>query len=291
MNRTSVIKSAVKAKLPFGNQLRRVVRAMNPYHDNPDNTNLAITHGLGQIRMLRSAGADLSGTVLEFGSGWVPVIPLLFHIAGARETILTDVERLMDARTVGIAKERVRAHAEEVAEALGMTVASVHDRIEHGFTPQYHVPWNSETQPTNSVDVIVSRTVFEHVPLIELTHFLRQFGRILRSGGRMCHLVDNSDHWEHVDKSLSRVNFLRYSDNDLIWRLSCVNTQMYQNRLRHSDYVALFTSTGWRVQLDEGRPDPKALEELVSLPLSEAFAARDPNDLAVLTSHFVLSAD
>lgn len=289
MNSISVIKSAAKAKLPFGNQLRRMARAWNPYQDNPANTNLAITQGLGQIRMLRSAGADLSGTVLEFGSGWVPAIPLLFHVAGARETILTDVERLMDARTIDIAKQRVRARAAEVAGALEMSEDAVLDRVNHGFRPQYSVPWNSVAQPAQSVDLIISRTVMEHVPEPALEDFLRQFHRMLRPGGSMCHLIDNSDHWEHGDKSLSRVNFLRYG-NEIIWRLSCVNTQMYQNRLRHSDYITLFERTGWRVDRAEGTPDLQALADLSSLPLSAQFAGRDINDLAVLTSHFVLCA-
>jgi len=288
MNHVSVIKSAAKAILPFGNELRRVARALKPYHDNPENTNLAITQGLGQIRMLRSVGANLSGTVLEFGSGWVPAIPLLFHVAGAHETVLTDVERLMDSRTIDIARQRVRARAGEVAEVLGITELEVRQRVDRGFAPRYLVPWDSAAHPSESVDVIVSRTVLEHVPVPALEQFLHQFCRILRPGGRMYHLVDNSDHWEHIDKSLSRVNFLRYQD-ELIWRLSCVNTQMYQNRMRHSDYASLFQRNGWTVDLSEGDPDLKALSDLATLPLAPLFAGRDVTDLAVLTSHFILS--
>ena len=99
MRQSVVVKTVVKALLPFQAQLRQVKRRLVPYRDNPSNSSYALQQGLEQIRLLRSQSIPLSGDILELGSGWLPIIPLLFHIAGARKLILTDIERLLDSRT------------------------------------------------------------------------------------------------------------------------------------------------------------------------------------------------
>ena len=52
-----------------------------------------------QIELLRSAGFPVSGRrILELGSGWHPILPMVYLVAGADQVILTDVEYLLDAR-------------------------------------------------------------------------------------------------------------------------------------------------------------------------------------------------
>ena len=41
--------------------------------------------------------------------------------------------------------------------------------------------------------------------------YLHESYRLLTPGGLACHYVDNSDRWEHSDKSISQVDFLRFS--------------------------------------------------------------------------------
>lgn len=287
MQRSMVLKSAMKAVLPFQVQLRRIKRRMWPYQDNPDNSRHALRQGLEQIRLLKEAGIRLDGTVLEFGSGWLPIIPLLFHLSGARHLILTDLERLMDDQTITRARQVILDNLPAVGATLDLDESALMARLAGPFEPDYFVPWDSRAQPSQSVDIIVSRAVLEHVPSAALRHVLPDFDRILRPGGAMCHIIDNSDHWEHKDKTLSRVNFLRYEDG-LFWKLACLNTQAYQNRLRHSDYSDLFEAYGWTVAAAEGTPDEKCLRDLETLPLASSFRDRDPRDLAILTSGFVL---
>jgi hypothetical protein len=103
----------------------------------------------------------------------------------------------------------------------------------------------------------------------------------------MCHLIDNSDHWEHTDKSLSRVDFLRY-DREILWRVANLSQQHYQNRLRHSDYARLFQDHGFEILMADGEADPASLRDLEVLPLAPAFRNRNPSDLAILISLFVV---
>lgn len=278
--------------IPLQPTLRRLKRHFVPYQDDFGNSDHCITNGLEQLAALRDAGVAVEDLqVLEFGSGWLPLIPLLLHLAGVRRPILTDVAKLMDEQTIGRAKAIVGGRMGDIAEALRQSPESLEARLRTPFEFDYLVPWDAACHPADSVDLIISRAVFEHVPEDLLRGIIAEFHRILRPGGTMCHMIDNSDHWQHRDRSLSRVEFLRYEEAGPIWRLAQLNQHMYQNRLRHGDYRRLFTELGFSVVTMQGEPDPVCLNDLVDLPLASQFRGRDPSDLAILTSLFVVRKD
>ena len=278
----------LRSVLPFSAELRRLKRRFRPYEDDCGNSAMCITGGLEQLSALRACGASLNGAeVLEFGSGWHPLIPLLFHMAGARRLVLTDIERLMDEHTIARAREMVAGRIEDVVTVLEQPAAELLRRLHTPPPHDYLVPWNAAAQPPSSVDIVISRAVLEHVPEERLRFFFRQFHRILRPGGLTCHMVDNSDHWQHHDRTLSRVEFLRYEETDLVWRLAQLNTQGFQNRLRHGDYEQLMIEAGFEVIQSLGEPDPQCLEDLRRLPLGRRFHGRDNRELAILSSFFV----
>lgn len=278
-------KGLAKAAMPFPGTVRRLKRTLRPYRADPANSHLACRQGLEQIRLLREAGADLGGVVMELGTGWLPTVPLLFHLAGARRLILTDVQRLMDATTRAEAKRVVLANEDLVRGPLGLSPAAFRERLERMPACDYLVPWDPAALPEGSVDVLISRTVLEHIPAPVLEDYAGAFRRILRPGGVMCHLIDNSDHWQHHDRRLGRLHFLRY-DDDWRWWLLCL--RRYQNRLRHSDYLALFARHGWQAAAALGEPDAASLRDLATLPLAPRFRFYAPEDLAILTSLLVL---
>lgn len=281
-------KRLLKSVLPFQDDIRLLKRRLAPYSDTQDNGAMALRVGLYQIRLLRAAGANLQGDVMELGTGWLPILALLFHLAGSRHLVLTDIRRLMDERTILRARTLVAGHLPLIAQDFAIEESKLRERLDVPLSYSYHVPWVASRQPDRSLDIIVSRTVLEHIPPDALEDCMRQFRRILRPGGMMCHNVDNSDHWQHQDKSISRLNFLRYEDG-LLWRLA--SNSAYQNRLRHSDYVAMFDRAGWTTLLADGPPDEQCLRELATLKLAEQFRDRDARDLAVLSSNFVLRND
>lgn len=284
----NALRDSAKSLIPMQRQLRALKRRLGEIEIEPKNNIFCLQQGLDQIEYLRSAGANLGGSILEFGSGWFPIIPMLFHLAQARRVILTDVEQLMDDKTITIARNVILENERVVAERLGLSTYELHSRLA-SFAPEYLVPWKSTLTSDKSVDVIVSRAVIEHVPIETIRYFFAEFKRILKDDGFTSHIIDNSDHLEHSDKSLSRINFLRFEDRDLWWRIACMNIQGYQNRLRHSDYSAFFEENGWRILTAEGSPDAKAVVDASKLPLSSRFRGRDPHDLAILTSHFILT--
>ncbi len=299
--KAKLVKDNIKAALPFPDQLRRWKRSLSPYRPNAANTALALSQGLEQLALIKGAGVTPAGKrVVEFGSGWVPVIPLLFSIAGARRVIMTDVDRLMDRQTLLIAVAGLSDRAGEIAAALGIPLeqvrlrlsaaapASSFDDLLERFSLTYQIPYDLDACADSSLDIVISRAVFEHISPPALEALLKTCRHKLSAGGVMCHIIDNSDHWEHGDKSISRVNFLKYPDP--LWQLTVLNAQNYQNRLRHDDYLGLLARCGYQVVIERGDVDPGALGALRTLPLARRFAGRPPEILAALTSYIVAVA-
>lgn len=91
--------------------------------------------------------------------------------------------------------------------------------------------------------------MLEHVPLDQLRALLSSLRTITK--GTTTHRIDYSDHYARSDKSVSRLNFLRYSDDE--WRpFNC--GRQYVNRLRHSDYLRLFREAGFQIVEESSTP-------------------------------------
>jgi SAM-dependent methyltransferase len=290
-----VLGNTIKAMLPFQSKLRALKRQWCGYEFDRPNSELALDQGLKQLDDLRACSITVEGTeVLDLGSGWHPVVPMLFRIAGAARVHLTDLECVMDAQTVHETAEFLRGEAMTIAERLGLPERRIRARLvterglafdeqleQLGFT--YTVPFDSASMP--SVDLVVSRTTLEHVSPDMLRRLFADFHRAIRPAGAMAHIIDNSDHRQHRDGSLSRIDFLQYSEGK--WRLLCANPQDYTNRLRHSDYGTLIREAGFAIALDRAETDAAAAADARHLPLTSAFRTRPVEDLAALTSHFV----
>jgi SAM-dependent methyltransferase len=290
-----------KALLPFQGSLRAAKRRFFPYRPEADINGDTLADGLEQIRWLRHAGIRLSGaTVLELGTGWQPIIPALYYVAGCERIYLTDTEVLTDEALVLQTADLLCGNAERIGAALDVPAAFVRRALAIQPTGRlagtleqlrmtYLAPWDTSRLPIPeaSVDLVFSRAVLEHVPPGLMVSIFHEARRILKPSGAMLHFIDNSDHWEHRDKRISRVNFLRYPE--WLFRLTCINPQNYQNRLRHSDYVAMLSRCGFRVIRQEGLIDANALQSLRALPLARPFRGSSMEDLAAVTSRILAS--
>lgn len=143
----------------------------------------------------------------------------------------------------------------------------------------------SLAEPAHSFDVIMSRAVLEHIPPSVLTEIVSACRGLLKPDGTMCHIVDISDHWQHQDRSISRVNFLKYED--WLWRITGINALNYQNRLRHYELIALLRRTGYSVLHEQQDVDPQALQALSSMRVCRRYRDVEPQQLAGVTSYLL----
>jgi len=292
-----LVKNYIFALLPFPTTVRSIKRKFFPYPTTIDEWTLE--QGLRQIEMLRAAGYAVEGKiVLELGTGWKPLIPLLFMLAGARRVVLIDSQRLLDLRLVrGIARE-LSAYKDMLAARLGTSPATIAGKLEFDesfsldelfkkFGLVYLAPYDARTSELGdqTIDIVTSRAVLEHVPPEILRSLFMEFHRVLKDGGAMCHVIDNSDHWEHGDKRISKLHFLKYPES--IWRVFTINKLDYQNRLRHFEYLGLLKDYGFDLALDWSKPDHEAMQSLETLTLCKRYSNVPFEDLAVLTSYIV----
>jgi len=293
--RLEFAKNCVKAVLPFKDQLRALKASVSSSHVS--DYHLAVIEGaVTQVETLRRVGCDPRGKLaMEMGSGWRPIMPLIYRLAGAEHVWLSDVERLLHARPLEATVAFMRTHRERIIAALSI-MPEQFDKVLGGEIGgeldamlgqlglsyiQVKDGWN-EAPP---VDIIFSHTTLEHIPPPVLSDIFMEARRVLRPGGVMCHGVDHTDHRANVDASLSRIDFLRYSDD--MWRLLCVNQLDYTNRLRHSDYVPLFKNAGYDLLWEEPTANDKMAADAKTLPLWGRFKTMSEQDAATAWSLYI----
>ncbi len=287
----------LKSLIPFQNTARRLKRKLFPYETQPDRDRDLVEDARDQLLKLAELGVKIEGaTVVEIGTGWNPVLPLMLRLYGAGKVITLDQERLLDGRTVqtGIdSLSRMRALFEDRLAAAGLTAnfnvlkvsADTWERALFDCNIDYRAPADFRQLSDRIADIIISRDVLEHVPPELLTGIMTASHRILKDDGVICHKIDMTDHWEHLDKSISPINFLKY--DGLAWKLTGLNPQNYQNRLRRFEFVEMAQRGGFNVISAGGKPDHRALSALKSMPVISRYARVPHDELAVLHTTLV----
>jgi SAM-dependent methyltransferase len=244
------------------------------------------------------ARAFSDAALYEFGAGWDLAIPLTYWMLGAENQLLVDVRPNVRLELVNVNLERLARLAPELEEEAGHTLrrpdprpVSSFDELQERFGIRYRAPADArdiELDP-GSVDFISSTVTLEHVPRESVVPLLRECERLLQPHGILSALIDLSDHFSQIDSSISRYNFLRYSDRT--WGL--INSSLqHQNRMRLPDYRAAFGEAGLEILSEEPETaGPKQLDALRKLDLAERFRSYRFEDLAVIRLRIVARVD
>jgi len=199
-------------------------------------------------------------TVVEIGTGWVPVVPIGIYLLGAREVASFDLSRhllpdlalrtakLMPecfeelARRSGVSLDELRSRYSSIAACSNWDALAQHI----GFSYRAPADVTHAASADCSVDIVYSNLVLEHVTAQALAAILSHSMRILKPGGVCWHNIDYTDHYSHTHAGLSAINFLRYGDR--FWGAIGQNEILYLNRLRRSEYLAAFARAGFEVE-------------------------------------------
>jgi SAM-dependent methyltransferase len=235
-------------------------------------------------------------TFYEFGAGWDLAIPLSYALLGVGRQVVIDIRPSARTELVNetiAALERLRPELEGAAgrslRDLGGSVSSIAE-LEPRFGIHYLAPCDARDTglPAGSIDFASSTDTCEHIPAPDLAEIFRESRRLLRPGGAFSCRIDLQDHYAYFDRSLSRYNFLRYSDRT--WRL--VNSPLhYQNRLRAPDYLELVREAGLELVVSNpSGPSEQGRVELEALPIAQRFRRYPPEELGVTVLSFVAKA-
>jgi SAM-dependent methyltransferase len=251
------------------------------------------------LRYLRDCDFDVCGkTLCEIGSGWYPTLPICFHLAGVKRVISYDVVSHTDADLTFRMIRALKLHLGSIADACGVTVDEVRHRYDR-LGESNHLktvlnvagvelcaPADARTTDllSDSIDLVYSNSVMEHVPKEVIREIMGESFRILRPGGLALHNVACNDHYAHIDSSISFVNFLQYDEPQ--WRM-WNNALQYQNRLRAPEFLDLATDAGLEVIYKKTFVRPGTVEALRRLDVAPQFRNFSDEDLAATTVDFV----
>lgn len=240
-------------------------------------------------RMLAEFDRPVEGaTMMEVGTGWRVDIPLGLFLAGAREIYTYDLNRYLREELVLRSLDYIRRETDAVrgvfqsltsASALeerlrALLACRTLDEVLEAAHIRYMAPADAAAAkelPDRSVDVHFSYTVLEHIPGEVLVRILREAARVLKPDGLALHHVDLSDHFAHVDPSITSVNFLKFADWQWKWLAS--TPWSYHNRLRVNEYREIYEQAGHDVLDWRPHVDPRSLTALneQQFPLAEKY--------------------
>ncbi len=248
---------------------------------------------------LRTAKIPLEGaTLVEIGTGWYPTFPFSLYLAGAGRVYTYDLNRLLKPDMVGQLADRLQIHVSLIARESGRPIEEVEAKqaalakaMKRGQSiaaatsnvVDYRAPADaSATQHLpNTIDVVFSNSVLEHVPGPAIEAIYAEAMRILKPGGIMFHSVNCGDHYAYTDRTINQLHYLQYSEGE--WQ-RWNNAFLYQNRLRSKVFTDMARAAGFDVEVDTSRASPERLAQLDQLKVDERFTAEYTREQLAITS-------
>lgn len=278
----------------FQKYITKGVNLTEPYFED------RLTHYKHHSQFQKKYKNTLEGiTVLELGTGWHPVVPIGFFLSGADQIFTVDISELTDRQKVldtiqFFLKYQKEGRLSDFCEVLPQRLQVLKeiiaeqdaydwDRLSAALNLRYLVVDARKLPLENQVvDLITSNNTFEHVYADVLRDILLSFKRVLKSNGLMSHFIDMSDHFAHLDHSITIYNFLRFSEQE--WAM-IDNSIQPQNRWRIPQFRELYQKL--EIPITEELNRKGDLEALNRVPIHPSFQHIAPADLAVSHSYVV----
>lgn len=221
-----------------------------------DGDSRAVAATLGQLlSALEQVPVSLAGAdVIELGTGRTPELALAFSACGARSVRGFDVliqvptdwpSRVTAGREIAAA---VADHSNDVGTDEELVKCVSFTRFDGHQLPL----------ADQSIDLIFSKSVLEHVSPTQVEPLVREMYRVLRKGGAGVHAIDLRDHM-HIDGEKVRgdwLDALRYPEP--LFRAMFSNRSTSINRLRAHEWSHVFASAGFQLVHMEPRRYPLA---------------------------------
>ncbi len=257
---------------------------------------------LGRTRDHLEGYAEFAGgtprAVLELGTGWFPVVPVAMSLSGVERVHSVDITSHVTPENLAAAAGRVLEAAEENPERFGPwpdeeRMGSLREILDASDGPPPvddvaevlgidFIVGDAATVdlPDESIDLIVSNNTLEHIPEPVIRRLLVRFRGLVAPDGVMSHFIDLSDHFAHLDRSITIYNFLRFSERQWRW---IDNDIQPQNRMRCRDHQRMQEELGFQIV----RTDPWSgdLDALRRTELHPDYRAMPEREVAISHCH------
>jgi Methyltransferase domain len=247
-------------------------------------------------KWLLAESLEIEGkTIFEVGTGHVPIVPIGFFLMGSQKVITVDLNRRVDPeiftdalRWIANNKEKVRELYKDVVscklleERLNVVTSNTEDPYTFMALANivYLAPADA-TQvdlPDEIIDYHISNTVLEHIEPQIIAKIFTEASRIMKKEGFALHFIDLSDHFQHQDSSITKINFLQYSQEE--WIKIAGNQFAYCNRMRKSGYTDIVNQSGLKIVKDDSLIDSDSIQSVNNgFPISDSVTAKGDEDL------------
>lgn len=238
---------------------------------------------------------------LELGTGRTVIIPLALWLCGVNSVTTVDKNPYLNEDIMNDYLGYMQKNREIIQEALGgRVIGTKFDYLLENIKPKsfktsdfgisYISPADAQKLDfaDGSFDIFYSWDVLEHIPKDILIGVFKEVFRVLKKDGFMLNNIDYSDHFAYSDKNISAINFLQFNDKEFDELAG--NRYMYMNRLRHSDFTAIFGDIGFCELFANKKGDEPLLEkaESVGFVLDSKFSNYSADDINT-TSAVIIS--
>ena len=231
----------------------------------------------------------------EVGTGHNAIVPIGFFLSGTKRVVTVDLYRRLDYNIMKNSLSLLVKNRNLIESLYSNKINStiLNERLDllskYWSTPrqfikmaniQYLAPADAANTnlSNNCIDYHISTNTLEHIPYEVIRNIFIEAKRILKDKGIAIHFIDLSDHFEHQDNSISRINFLRFSDND--WANIAGNQFAYCNRLRTSDYLTLFKKLSFDIFNIEKVIDENSMNRIkIGFQINEKFNSYNLEDI------------
>lgn len=246
--------------------------------------------------------------VLEWGTGWHGIDIIIFFLLGAKQIFTLDHNDHLKHTNFLSQIKMLDKHGliEKLldrfpGEGIGTRWTNLIDRARrttdletllHSMNIKYHVHRQYVNPdrfdlPEHGLDIFYSNSVLQRIPKEKLDRGLQRIGKkYMKAGGVFYHGVDQSDIYaiKHIDRERFRLAYLQYNEFLFEHLLSCRFN--YQNRLRESDYMTIFSKAGFNPVYMESYYTRDDLLRLDQTKLARPFRNKSRLDLGISHTNF-----
>jgi hypothetical protein len=240
--KTKALTMRVLSKIPLGGwihfQLQRHLTHQIPRPIQQFPAYFSAADRIIAASSLRGSGIE-SASFIEIGSGRDLASALALRMRGVGRVICTDVARLAKLPLI----QHAAKHLSSILNKPEPQLSSWSALFDYGIDYQAPAAISELNGCQGRIDCCYSVDTLEHIPPPVLLQTLIQMRNLLKAAGRCVHMIDYSDHYAR-DSAVSRFNFLKFTEEE--WApYNCAFH--YVNRLRHSEYIAIFRQAGFEI--------------------------------------------
>lgn len=294
----SILPQREKVNFFFQKNITKGVQLTDEHFNNKYGHALDHIHFLSSFKSEKNSNSSLN--ILELGSGWYPIVPIMFYLTDLGKVTSVDLQSWMNKETLFTAFKKfieweksgkISLDDSQIVPEKWNTFVTVFENWDDysyqdlkEFLGLTLIVGDARKLPfdNDSFDFICSNNTFEHIYPDVLIKILEDFKRVIKPQGLMSHFIDLSDHFAHFDTSITIYNFLKFSSSS--WRL-IDNSIQPQNRLRFKDYRELYASIQIPITKEEVRPGN--LELLRKVKVHKTYESYSEKDLAISHGYII----